>query len=324
MAQNYVVSIDMGGTKILGALINSKSGIVATTKKPTERKTGKAKYAQALYETVEKLIEVSGVKEEQIKAICLGVPGSVNPHTGIIGLAPNLGIKNYNIKKDLQKFTKIPVLIENDVNLGALGIQKFGAAKGKKNVLVVFVGTGIGSGIILDGKLYRGTSMTAGEIGHMIVDPEGPVCGCGQFGCFEALASRTAIVRDIIPKLKKKKGGALVKTFRKTGQIKSRALAAAVEAQEKEAVWAVNRSCEVIGQVLANINNLMNFEMIVLGGGVLEALGTHMMPKIKEAFSRYTLKDPAKHVKIVESKLGDESAIYGGLALAEEFLDIKV
>lgn len=324
MAQNYIVSIDMGGTKILGALLNSKSGIIATTKKPTEKKTGKSHYAEALYSTVEKLVEIAEIKEEQIKAICLGVPGSVNPLTGIIGLAPNLNIKNYNIKKDLQKFTKIPVLIENDVNLGAIGVHNFGNSKGKKNVLVVFVGTGIGGGIIIDGKLYRGTSMTAGEIGHMIVQPEGPQCGCGQSGCFEAIASRTAIVRDLIPKLKKKKRGYLVKTFKKSGQIKSRVLAAALEKGDSDTVKIVDKSCDVIGQVLASINNLMNFEMIVLGGGVMEAMGRYMLPKIKESFSKYTLKDPAKHVRIVESRLGDEAAIYGGLALAEEFLGIKV
>lgn len=314
----------MGGTKILGALVNSKAGIIATTKKPTETRHGKSYYASALYSTVEKLVEISGIKEEQIKAICVGVPGSVNPHTGIIGLAPNLNIKNYNIKKEVQKLTKIPVLIENDVNLGALGVHSFGNSKGKKNVLVVFVGTGIGGGIIIDGKLYRGSSMTAGEIGHMIVQPDGPVCGCGQHGCFEAIASRTAIVRDLIPKLKKKKRGYLVKIFKKSGQIKSKVLATALEKGDADTVKIIDKSCEVIGQTLASINNLMNFEMIVLGGGVMEAMGEYMVPKIKESFTQYSLKDPAKHVKLVQSRLGDEAALYGGLALAEEFLGIKV
>jgi len=106
--------------------------------------------------------------------------------------------------------------------------------------------------------------------------------------------------------------------------IKSKALAAALDAQEKEAVSAVKRSSEVIGQVLASINNLMNFEMIVLGGGVMEAMGKHMLPKIRESFAKYTLQDPAKHVKIVESKLGDDAALFGGIALAEEFLDLKI
>jgi len=139
-------------------------------------------------------ISISGLKESKIKAVCLGIPGSVNPYTGRIGLAPNLGLKNFYIKEKLQKKIHVHVLIENDVNLGALGIKNFGVGKKNKNILVMFVGTGIGGALIFDGKIYRGTHFMAGEIGHMIVQENGPLCACGKKGCFEAVASRTAIV----------------------------------------------------------------------------------------------------------------------------------
>jgi glucokinase len=169
MHRDSIISIDMGGTKVLGCVVNSKEGIIARVKKPTDPKASKKKYVQQLAEVVYDLIEESHVNKEKIKAVCLGVPGSLNPITGIIGLAPNLGLKNFNIKKMLEAEIPFPVLIENDVNLGALGIKTFGVGKKAKNMLAVFVGTGIGGGLIIGGKIYRGSNYVAGEIGHMLM-----------------------------------------------------------------------------------------------------------------------------------------------------------
>ena len=189
MHRDSVISIDMGGTKILGCVVNSKEGIIARTKQQTDPTVSRKKYIHQLAEVVNELIEEVHINKKKIKAVCLGVPGLVNPHTGVIGLAPNLGLKNFNIKKSLEAEISFPVLIENDVNLGALGIKTFGVGKKAKNMLAVFVGTGIGGGLIIDGKLYRGSNYVAGEIGHMLVEKNGPKCGCGRKGCFEAIAS---------------------------------------------------------------------------------------------------------------------------------------
>lgn len=324
MRNNYIVSIDMGGTKILASLINSKEGVVSRLKKPTAVGKRGVRFAEKIYGIVEELIFNSNVKPTAIKAIALGVPGSVDPFSGIIGLAPNLGIKNYNIKADLQRFTKIPVIIENDVNLAALGVTKFGVAKEAKNVFVVFIGTGIGSGIVLDGKLYRGTSFVAGEIGHIIVDANGPLCGCGKNGCFETLASRSAMVNKIVSEISKGKKSILAKHVKRNLPIKSKALSTAVAANDKLTIAIVGEASRLIGTTLANINNLLNFEMIVLGGGAVHAMSRFMIPEIKRAFKENSLVDAGRKVKIVSSKLGDYAALYGGIALAEEFLGIRV
>lgn len=322
---DYIVTIDMGGTKILGALVNSKEGIAATTKKSTKVTKGKPGYPLALHETVQKLIAENGIKESQIKAICLGVPGFVDPPSGVIGMAPNLGLKNYHIKKELQKYTKLPVIIENDVNLAALGVLHFDKAKGKKNVLVVYVGTGIGGGLIFNGSVYRGAHNFAGEIGHITYDVTGPVCGCGKKGCFEAFASRTAMVRDIVNDIKKNKKRSLLSKQVKDGiQIKSKILSQALEAEDKVAVKHVSNACHIIGKVLADLNNLLNLEMIVLGGGAIEAGHKFMMPLIRESFKQYSLPFVGSHVKVVNSALGDDAALLGGIPLAHEFLGIKV
>lgn len=198
LAEKYVVSVDMGGTKILASVLNSKKGIIAREKKPTNVEAGTVVYIHDLIEIINSVIVKATIKPAQVVAVSLGVPGSVNPISGNIGLAPNLGLKNFNIKKALQKKIKFPVLIENDVNLAALGIKNFGVGRKAKNILVVSVGTGIGGGIIIENNIYRGSNFVAGEIGHIPVQMNGPVCGCGKRGCFEAIASRTAIVKKII------------------------------------------------------------------------------------------------------------------------------
>ncbi|MGB5530651.1 MAG: ROK family protein, partial [Ignavibacteriaceae bacterium] len=229
MHKDSVISIDMGGTKVLGCVLNSKEGIIARVKKPTDPNSSRKKYVHQLAEVVYDLIEKAHINEKKIKAVCLGVPGTVNTLTGVIGIAPNLGLKNFNIKKMLEAKIPHPVLIENDVNLGALGIKNFGVGKKAKNLLAVFVGTGIGGGLIFDGRLYRGSNFGAGEIGHMLVERNGPKCGCGKKGCFEAVASRTAIVNKIIKDIKSGKQSKLSKFVKSKERIRSKSLSSAVK-----------------------------------------------------------------------------------------------
>jgi glucokinase len=319
-----VVSVDMGGTKVLAAVLNSKEGIIARIKKPTNPNSSKSEHIEKLASIVKNVINEAGIKKNYIKAVCLGVPGSVNPNTGVIGLAPNLGLKDFNIKEKLQEKISIPVLVENDVNLGALGIKNFGVGKKATNLLAVFVGTGIGGGLILNKKIYRGSNYVAGEIGHVLVDKNGPVCGCGNRGCFEAIASRTAIVNKIIDDIKSGKKSELTHLVKLGERIKSKSLANAVDKDDKVVVKRISGACDVIGGVLASLANLMNFDMIVLGGGLIEALDSFMLPKIEIAFYEHVLKASAEGLKIVPSKLGDDAAIWGGITLAEEFIGVKV
>ena len=314
----------MGGTKVLGCVVNSKEGIIARVKKPTDPTASRKKYVHQLAEVVSDLIEKVFIDKKNIKAVCLGVPGTVNPISGVIGIAPNLGLNNFNIKKMLEAEIPFPVLIENDVNLGALGVKNFGVGKKAKNMLAVFVGTGIGGGLIIDGKLYRGSNFVAGEIGHMLVEKKGPKCGCGRKGCFEAVASRTAIVKKIIEDIKYGKQSELSKMVKSGDRVKSKSLASAVKSGDKVVRKRIKEGCNVIGGVLASITNLLNLDMIVLGGGMIEALDFYLLPLIEESFYEHVLNDSAQGLKIVASKLADDAALYGGISLAEEFLGVKV
>jgi glucokinase len=313
----------MGGTKILSALLNSKEGVISKVKRATDVHEGKESYIKKLAEIINETATAGGLAIEQVKAVCLGVPGAVNPITGVIGVAPNLGIKNFNIKEELQKEIPVPVLIENDVNLAALGINRFGVAKEAKNILVVYVGTGIGGALIFEKKIYRGSNFYAGEIGHILVEKNGPVCGCGKKGCFEAVASRSAIAKNIEKDIKAKKTTKITKLVPKGKQIKSKAIANAVKLNDRLVIKHVTEACKVIGTELANIANLLNIDLIVLGGGLVEALDKFMMPIIKKSLKENALGESAKGLKIKATKLGEDAALLGGIPLAEEFLKIK-
>lgn len=316
---NYIISVDLGGTKILAALLKSTGEIVDRFKVPTEAEKGKSSLVKKLSLAVKTVIENNSLKESDIKAVCIGVPGSVDPYLGKIGTAPNLNIRNLNLKDALSEHLKIPVYIENDVNLAALGIKKFELDTQHQNILVVFVGTGIGGAFIFNGKIYRGSSNFAGEIGHMTVVENGPLCGCGKKGCFEAVAGRLAIVREITKDLKKVKKGVLKEYLVNKKPIKSKAIALGLKQNDPIITGHVDKACNTIGMTIANITNLLNIDLVVLGGGVIEAAEKYMMPRIKEAFKKHVLKDASKVVSICATKLGDDAALYGGISLAEEF-----
>jgi glucokinase len=322
LAKNYILSIDFGGTKILAALLDLKGRILSRFKIPTQPYSSKSIIVKTLVKLIKDVLKENEVTEESVRAICIGIPGSVNPYTGIIGTAPNLKISNFDIRAAMEKYISIPVLIENDVNLGALGIQHFELNGKRRNFLVVFIGTGIGSALVFEGKLYRGSNYYAGEIGHIVIEPDGPLCGCGNYGCFEAIASRTAIAREIKKDLKKKKKGVLKQFVSSNKQIKSKALAQAVKKKDPIALKHIEYSCEVVGRTLANITNLLNLDLIVLGGGVIEAIGSFMLPRIKASFKENVLKDLGKGINIINTRLGDDAALYGGIALADEMEDL--
>ena len=323
LGKDFIISVDMGGTKILASALNSEDGIFARLKKPTKSNSTNKEYVESLSSIIKELVKNNNFQKQNVKAVCIGIPGSLNPHTGVVSLAPNLGIKNYDLKERLQKEINYPVLLENDVNMGGLGVKNYGIGKKSKNMLSVFIGTGIGGAFFFDNKIYRGSNYVAGEIGHVVVQKNGPLCGCGKRGCFEAVASRTAIAKKIEASMKHEKS-ILNKLVKPGEKIKSKALATAVKKNDPVVIKHISNECETIGMVLASVANLLNLDMIVLGGGLIEALNKFMIPHIKKAFNTHVLKESAKGLKIIASELGDDAAIYGGLALAEEFLGIKV
>jgi glucokinase len=315
----YIITIDLGGTKILSALLNKKNEIVGRVKQPTDSTKGADFIVECIVESIKTIFANHKVSEKDIKAISMGVPGTVNPISGLLASAPNLGITNFNIKGELQKYFNIPVLLENDVNLAALGIKKYEFHDKVNNMLVIFIGTGIGGALLINGNIYRGSNFFAGEIGHMKVSSNGELGTLKNSKSFEMLASRTAIVEAINNKLVRGKESNIL-DFVNGKKIKSNALAKAVASEDKLVIKEIKKASKIIGSVLGSVTTLLNIDTIVLGGGVVEAMDDFIVSEVKKSFKKAVLEEPGKNVKIVSTKLGDDAPLYGGIALVEEFL----
>ena len=320
---NNVIGVDMGGTKILSAVIDAEGNILGTAKVPTKADAGTSVVIDRIADAIQKAIGKSGVNEGSIEAVGIGAPGPLDPETGVVIFAPNLGWRDVPLKAELEARVGIPTFVDNDVNVGTLGEHAFGAAQGVQNVVGIFVGTGIGGGIILKGELFHGASKTAGEVGHIIVKAEGPRCGCGTRGCLEAIASRTAMAKQFQKAiLKKRKKSVLTKlTDGDLSVIRSGVLVKAIRANDKLTLKVFKKVTKYLGIGIGSIVNFLNPDMIVLGGGVVEALDDTFIDNIRTYAEKYALPNTLDGVQIVRAKLGDNSGILGAAALARQRLE---
>lgn len=190
---SYVIGVDLGGTKISTALSNIDGEIISKKVVPTNAKEGESAVLNRIIMTIEDVILGGGITASEVSAIGIGSPGPLDYKKGSIITTPNLPFKNYNIVEPIRNRFKVPVFLDNDANVAVIGEYMFGAGKGKENIIYFTVSTGIGGGAILNGRAYRGNTSNALEIGHMTVNPNGPICNCGNIGCLEAFSSGTTI-----------------------------------------------------------------------------------------------------------------------------------
>ena len=314
-----VIGVDMGGTKILSAVIGPGGNILGTAKVPTKADRGPSVVIDRIADSIRKAIDKSGVAPTSIEAVGIGAPGPLDPATGVVIFAPNLRWKDVRLKDELEARVGFPTFVDNDVNVGTLGEHVFGAGQGFQNVVGIFVGTGIGGGIILQGELFHGASKTAGEIGHIIVKAGGPRCGCGTRGCLEAIASRTAMTKQFRKAIKKGQKSVLSElTGGDLTAIRSGVLAKAIRLNDKLTLKVIKKTTKYLGVGIGSIVNFLNPEMIVLGGGVVEALDDTFLDNIRAAAEKYALPDTLSGVQIVPAKLGDNAGILGAAALARQ------
>ena len=313
-----VIGVDMGGTKILSAVIDAEGNILGTAKVPTKADKGASEVIDRIADCVQKAIDKSGVASDSIQAIGIGAPGPLDPETGIVIFAPNLGWRDVHLKTELETRTGFPTFVDNDVNVGTLGEHVYGAGQGVQNVVGIFVGTGIGGGIILQGELFHGASKTAGEIGHIIVKAGGP--RCGTRGCLEAIASRTAMTKQFQKAILKKGKKSVISelTGGDLGAIRSGVLAKAIRLNDKLTLKVFKKVTKYLGIGIGSIVNFLNPEMIILGGGVVEALDDTFLDDIRAAAEKYALPNTLSGVQIVPAKLGDNAGILGAAALARQ------
>ncbi|MBR3057794.1 MAG: ROK family protein [Clostridiales bacterium] len=316
----YYICLDIGGTKVLGAIFNNKREIVHRIKKKT--KAGgddSANIENTIINLVEELLAEFKISIKDVIAIAAGAPGVINIEKGIVLFSPNLPWRNYEIKKAIEGKFKVPFFIGNDVNVGVYGEWKYGAAKGLTQVVGLFVGTGMGAGLILDGKLYTGHGDKGAECGHMILNPEGPKCNCGQRGCLEAFSSKQGIIDYARTQAARGRKTALEKAIKK-GVLKSKDLKAAYDANDAVAIEAVDRACLYLAIGIGNLINTFSPEMVVLGGGVIESMGDVFLEKVLKDVDLYCMPSIRDTVTIKNAALGDDSILYGALAMIDDML----
>lgn len=321
MAENgktpYVIGVDLGGTKILSGLFDSSFNCVGQMKLSTKANRGPDEVIERIARCVRDVVDECDLSMKQIRGIGVGAPGAVDTQDGKVIFAPNLGWKDLPLKKELEKELEIPVFIENDCKLHTLGIHEV-EFKGKPRYMIgIFLGTGIGAGLILEGKPYLGANGTAGEVGHMVIDINGPECGCGNRGCFEALASRRAIFRTIQSAVKKGQETILTEMLGKDLEdLRSGDLRKAIRRGDKFVERVIEQAAEYTGIAVGNLINLFSPELIVLGGGIMEQLENEMIPIIEKTAKKRALAGTTKGIEIVATRLGDDAGITGGAVLA--------
>jgi glucokinase len=312
----YFIGIDVGGTKIYGGLVTPSGEIVASHKSATPSGANVKTVTALIMKTVRALAVEAEVPLKRISGIGIGIPGIVD-NDGRIIATPNLKLGNVDLKRILQKKLKIKVSIGNDVNLGVLGERWLGAGRKAENIVGIFPGTGVGGGIIVKNEFVAGAQGAAAEIGHMMIDPHGPRCSCGNIGCLEAHAGRWAIERDIRAALKRGERSKITQLAGKDfAQIKSSSLAKALKAQDRVVTRVMEGAAKALGQASVSLNHIFNPDMFLFGGGLIEACGDFLLPRVENALKKDPFFKRLKTPQVVSARLGDEAVMLGAVALA--------
>ena len=323
--KKVIIGVDLGGTKVIACVlqIDKKFKILSKAKKQTNAWEGKEEVINRIENTIRDATDKADIPLKKVEAIGVGVPGAVDVASGNISMASNLGWTNVNLKKELEKRFSLPVFLNNDVNLGTLAEQIIGAAKNAQCVVGVYWGTGIGGGIVINGEIVQGHSSSAGEIGHLIVAYNGKQCNCGRFGCLESYAAKWSLTENVFNRIKngeksliKFKGDNPREEILKSSPIKKAYLA-----NDKVLKEELMISVEYFALGLANVVNLINPDIIVIGGGIIESMEKELMPLITKALDKH--KFPSSTYKLKAAELADYSVLAGAAYFALQQKSLK-
>ena len=319
--KEHVVGIDIGGTKLATVVADKTGHILGNVRKPTHSEKGPEYAIDLLFDMVREVVSQVGLEQTSISAIGVSCGGPLDTKTGIVYSPPNLpGWDALPLKALLESEFQVPVIIENDANASALAEFRFGGGRGYSAVLYMTMSTGIGGGIVIDGQVYHGANDSAGEVGHQILLPNGPRCGCGKRGCLEALCSGPAIARRAQAALQKQRKGGKSPTALLTladGRIKavkSEHVLAAARTGDALALELVQETAYYMGWGIANLVNILNPDIVLLGT-IAVAAGDLLLDPIRETVSKFAMTRPAEAVHIAPAQLGDALGDLAAVAL---------
>ena len=314
---DLILGIDLGGSKILTAVVKSEGEVLSSNESTTRATEGQDIVIQSIVDSAYSAMKQASCTISEISAIGIGAPGISNPEAGILFTSPNLpGWRNVLLRDIIQNKLDKKAFLINDANAAALGELYFGVARNIHNFIYVTLSTGIGGGIVIDGKIFTGAIGTAGEIGHMTIDDNGPICNCGNKGCWETLASGTALAREAKRRIKEGAKTSILKyTEGDLEKVTAPIIHSAAEQGDKLARDLIARTGYYVGVGIANLINIFNPELIVVGGGLSNIGDMLLKPAFKEAADR-SYKEAFQAVRLVPAGLGRNSGVLGAAAFA--------
>ena len=314
---DLILGVDLGGTKILTAVTTSQGEMLSRDHSVTPAQKGHEVVIQSIVESAHRALRQADVTISDFIAIGVGAPGLSNPETGVLFTSPNLpGWRDVPLRDIIQEKLSKKTFLINDANAAALGESYFGAARGARNFIYITISTGIGGGIVIDGKIYNGAIGAAGEVGHMTIDDDGPICNCGNRGCWETLASGTALAREARHRIEE---GAKTSILEYAGgdveKVTGRVIQDAAEKGDRLAKELIGRTGYYVGVGLANLVNIFNPELIVIGGGLSNIGDMLFEPAFKTTRDR-AYKETFQAVRFATAKLGRNSGVLGAAIFA--------
>ncbi|MBC7333467.1 MAG: ROK family protein [Actinobacteria bacterium] len=316
----YYLAVDLGGTKTLVGIFESDAKLINKVKFLTAPEKGFKDWFLRINETVHSLLATTKIKFEDLRSIGVAAPGLVDSKNGVMEFSPNFpGWINVSIKDILERNMGVRTIVDHDVRAMVLGEKYYGAAKKKDNFVCITIGTGIGLGIFANGKVYAGDKMRAGELGHITIDEEGPLCGCGNHGCLEAIASGPAIASQATACLNRGEPSVLQNLI----DIEAKDVLAAAENGDPVAVRIISKAGQIIGLAIANLVTILDPSLVILSGGVVES-STMILEIIRHTVRErsYTYRD--RTCNIIKSPLGEEAVLYGALRLCQSIKNAQL
>lgn len=314
-----IIGLDIGGTTVKLGIINGSGSIMEKWEIPTNTADEGIAIVDDIFDSITDKLETLSIDKNEIIGIGVGAPGFIDIPTGFVYEAVNIGWKNFDLGGLLKERFHLPVFINNDANVAVLGENWKGAGNQSRNLIAVTLGTGVGGGIIANGKILDGVNGTAGEIGHITVKSDGYRCNCGLHGCLETIASATGIVRQAKDKIAEYPESDLAKYYKECERLTTKDIFELAGKGDQLCEQILNRTADVLGSVIANIGLIINPSMVLIGGGVSKA-GKPLLDLINEAFVRYALPRVSDVCEMKIAELGNDAGIIGAAFLVKQKL----
>jgi len=322
--RQYWIGFDLGGTKMLAVVYDADFQVIGKKRRKTKGNEGVELGVERVIATMDEALAEAKLGRDEVAGIGIGCPGPLDLDKGILLDSPNLGWQNVPLKRKLQETFGCPAFVLNDVDSGIYGEYRFGAAKGAHCAIGVFPGTGIGGGCVYEGKLLRGKTGSAFEIGHMQAMVDGPLCGCGRTGCLEAVASRLAIsAAAVAAAYRGEAPHLLAEAGTDLSNVRSSTLAKAIAAGDVSIERIVRQASQLTGRVIGDVVNLMAPEVVVLGGGLVEAMPDLIVGEVLKAARDRAMPVYRKTFVVRAAELGDDAAVLGAAAWAEHQMSLS-